>query len=161
MSVRPSIGPSLSRALAIFIFLAQVSFRSLSGLSDLTLSDRRSLEYFVLFGSSKSFQEMLIFVTFLKLSRGLGNTYSSSPVFWCSTKTDINGFHVRGSYLQPGVSKYWPLIGQYWPLVGQLVLQSIGTSPDNKSIIFIIMIGILKEELGHFLFTGCNNYLPL
>ena len=33
----------------IFIFLSQVSLRSLSGLSVLTSSDRRSLKYFVLF----------------------------------------------------------------------------------------------------------------
>ena len=33
--------------------------------------------------------------------RGLTNAYS--PVYWCSTKVDINGFHIRGPFTQPGV----------------------------------------------------------
>merc|ERR1712112_195437 len=31
---------------------------------------------------------------------GLTNVYS--PVYWCSTKVDINRFHIRGPYTQPG-----------------------------------------------------------
>ena len=33
--------------------------------------------------------------------RGLTNAYS--PVYWCSTKVDINGFHIRGPFTKPGV----------------------------------------------------------
>merc|ERR1712226_827383 len=31
---------------------------------------------------------------------GLTNAYS--PVYWCSTKVDINSFHIRGPWSQPG-----------------------------------------------------------
>jgi len=31
---------------------------------------------------------------------GLTNAYS--PVYWCSTKVDINGFHIRGPFSKPG-----------------------------------------------------------
>merc|ERR1712032_266748 len=31
---------------------------------------------------------------------GLTNAYS--PVYWCSTKVDINGFHIRGPFTKPG-----------------------------------------------------------
>ena len=36
---------------------------------------------------------------------GLTNLYTSQ-VFWCSTRVDINGFHVRGPYNNMGVSRY-------------------------------------------------------
>ena len=36
---------------------------------------------------------------------GLTNLYTSQ-VYWCSTRVDINGFHVRGPYNNMGVSRY-------------------------------------------------------
>ena len=38
---------------------------------------------------------------------GLSNLYSS--LYWCSTKVDINGFHIRGPYNNKGVCtcQYW------------------------------------------------------
>ena len=39
--------------------------------------------------------------------RGLSNLYSS--LYWCSTKVDINGFHIRGPYNNKGVCtcQFW------------------------------------------------------
>ena len=39
--------------------------------------------------------------------RGLTNAYS--PVYWCSTKVDINGFHIRGPFSKPGVGSCYSL----------------------------------------------------
>merc|ERR1712183_219921 len=33
-------------------------------------------------------------------TRGVANVYS--PVYWCSTKVDVNKFHIRGPYTEPG-----------------------------------------------------------
>ena len=39
-------------------------------------------------------------------------TNAYSPVYWCSTKVDINGFHIRGPFTKPGVGSHHNLTWQ-------------------------------------------------
>ena len=85
---------------------------------------------------------ILVFIpiTEFQYFRGLGNTYSSAPVYWCSTKTDINGFHVRGSYLNPGVRHrqyHYMYMGKTWSYVSEICWILWWYVPQNIRKIFL------------------------